>query len=261
MAEMLCDTERFESFLWDYGISLPYPLHLGPVKEVGVHRSLARRTRTASEDEMHLMRTWGRSGGTLLMQLARAVRSEMTTTYIYAMVGGVDSAQTRVTALSITGDDSSILIAERPDGVFVASLPWATVGSTMVGLLPAATPLSMTPVAVRTDDFAEILHLHDQGASRRTVDRALGRLGMSPELFWWIQDAANQLTVNGFVGAARHDVHGRHLSELGIDFMAAEQGGLLRRIEGPRLSFESLTADAVIRALRDSAAGLGRYSR
>ncbi|MBW3084252.1 hypothetical protein KEM60_00439 [Austwickia sp. TVS 96-490-7B] len=239
-----------KDFLWDYGICLPFPLRLGPVGPVGVHPQWARSDVSVFNDRPRLLRTWGRDTAAALSELAKAVRSCSTTVYVHAVTNDSGEPESQLTAVALTGADTVVVIADQPQDVKVAVVPWQDTENTLMQFMPSATPWPFNPVRVRAAELQRACREAAAGAPPRTVARMFTQCGMPPELYRDVVDIGERAEVRGFLGAAREDAHGHQPSALSADFVTSPRGGFIRSVQGPEITFAPLTAAVVSRLLR-----------
>ncbi|MBW3084027.1 hypothetical protein KEM60_00210 [Austwickia sp. TVS 96-490-7B] len=245
MGDELWSIEDFENVLWDYGISLPFPLHLGPSGPVGVSTSRSRTGRRVEDDIDALTQRWGPLRTRHLLTLVSTLRTTVSSAFLYVVAEDRDEFDSRVTATAIVGDDRPIVVVESPTGIWITMTPWDRLGTMLAGFLPQIPSWSFPTLSVRAEGLQSIAEMTTRSVPAATIDRAMAREGFPMGLYRMMEKISERTVAHGFFGAAREDREGRQLGDIAGDFVAAPHGGFVRVQEGGRILFEPLEPTAL----------------
>lgn len=240
---------EFEDFLWDNGVRLPFPLHLGPCGPVGISPIGGSAGREFDEALALRSGRWPASTVVALADLLRVMEAPEAVAFAYSIEDDRDEPGTRhVVAAVVRGDEAS-LIVEAPSCVRLASLTWPEVGVTVAGQLPPMPGLAMTRSTVQVQELKAVLQAVARGASLRTVERMSVAAGAPPGLHARLAEVSARARIKGFLGASRENGRERVMSPISGDFFAAADGGVLRWGDEVELTFEPVSLTSMARVL------------
>ncbi|MBW3086891.1 hypothetical protein KEM60_03120 [Austwickia sp. TVS 96-490-7B] len=259
------DKERFERFLWDYGVRLPVPLNLGPRGDAGYDP--AGGPEFVVDDEIRRGR-WTPGQARALEGLLRVMESPESVVAAYLFWDNTDEESTRVVSAGIIADDEAIVVVETPQGPRLELVEWSHVASAVVGQLPLPAAMALPRTTIPTSALHRIADESAQGASTRSLSRTAVGSGVSLSVFALLSSMVPDPTTGGFACASWVEGTPESLSEMQIDLIISAQGGMIRYGDESTVTFEPLTSTTLTRALGQSMArlparrrgGLGRCS-